>query len=260
MPLEDSNTSELLLSNDGRIFRRDIAQREVAINEEAVFAAMKEGRTLKIRDALLVGKMPTGLCIIQDKTEVIQVFATVPLKFVRFNTGFKMVGDVVMPVFEKPTASSLPRFNVDWDLDKACAGKVRLWLLVQTKHSFGNRSHYVGECYLAATSNTNKTYRIPLSNVYDECKICMGDFNRDHPTLQQTVDAALEQFLTSPWNSDLKKSSEKSDAFFRFKPENAGFETLPIVGQWNNLCERVEHPGALDFLCLPNTEEKDEYF
>jgi hypothetical protein len=258
MPLEDSNTKEILLSDDGRVFRREIVQREVVMDEAAVFAAMKEGQKTKIRDALLVGKMPTGLCIVCDKTTTIQTYATIPLKFVRFNTGFRMVGDVVVPVFEKPT-SSTPRFNVDWDLDKACAGKVRLWFLVKTKSDAGNPNHYIYECYLAATSTSNKTYRIPLSNVYDDCKVCMGDYNTEHPTLQQALDAALEQFLTSPWNADLRKSSEKSDAFFRFKPENAGFETLPVVGQWNNLCERVELP-ALEFLVLPQAEGKDEIF
>jgi len=54
----------------------------------------------------------------------------------------------------------------------------------------------------------------------------------------------------------LKKGTEKSDAFFRFQPENEGFKTLPVVGQWTNLCERVSAP-ELDFLILPPAEREE---
>lgn len=254
MPLEEANFNEILLSDDGKLFRRNVTQREVVINEDSVFAALKEGQKTRIRDALFIGKEPVGLCIITDKTAWVQVHATIPLRFVRFNSNFKMEGKVMVPVFEKPTPDR-PRFNVDWDINTACSGKVKLWLLVLTKHKPEDPLHYVTNCYLAATSATNRTYRIPLSNVYDDCRICMGDDwnEKSKPTLPQVLDAALSQFLNSPWNSDLRKTTEKSDAFFRFNPTDGGFETLPANGQWNKLCERVNVP-ALESLCLPNPE------
>jgi hypothetical protein len=252
MQHEEATFNEILLSDDGRLFRRIVEQRAIIINEDAVFAAMKEGQKTRIRDALFIGKEPVGLCVITDKTAWVNVHATIPLRFVRFNTNFRMEGEIMVPVFEKPT-NDKPRFNVDWDIDVACSGKVRLWLLVLTRHRPGDPRHHVANCYLAATSESNLTYRIPLSNVYDDCRICMGDYDAGGDSLPQALECALNQFLISPWNSDLRKSSAKSDAFFRFKPKNEGVETLPVEGQWNNLCERVSVP-ALESLCLPNPE------
>jgi hypothetical protein len=255
MKLEELNTTLVCLDEDGRLFRLPLKAQEVALNEEEVFSALMEGHEARIRDALIINKQPVSLCIVEDKTTWLKVCATIPLPFVRFNTEFKMQGEVMVPVFNKPTGSN-PRLNVDWDVRAACSGKVRLWLLVLTKHNSSDPNHYIGECYLVATSSTNKMYRIPLANVYDDCKICMGDQwnGRSQPTLPAALDAALQQFLNSPWNSDLKRSPEKSDAFFRFKPVNDGFETLPVDGQWSNLCERVAAPVDLDYICLPKPE------
>lgn len=258
MPMEESNFNEILLSDDGRLFRRTVIQAEVVIDDASVFSAIKEGQRTKIRDALFVGKEPTGLCVRTDKTAWVNVIATIPMRFVRLNTNFRMEDKVMVPVFTKPEAH-IPRFNADWDVGIACSGKVKLWLMVQTRHQPGDAMHHIRECYLAATSGSNKTYRIPLSNIYDDCRICMGDTwnGKQQPTLPQALEAALAQFLNSPWNSDLSKVRSKSDAFFRFNPENEGLVTLPVNGQWNNLCERVSVP-ALEDLCLPPAEGGSE--
>jgi hypothetical protein len=258
--MEETNYTEVLLGEDGRVFRRVVQQREVVVDENAVFSAVKESQMARIPNAMIVGKSIAGLSIKEEPSRVI-IYATVSLPFVRFNTSFKTLedGQVVVPVFEKPNpSSSTPRFTVDWDVAVACQGKVRLWLLVEvikTKEPLFETS----TCWLAATSSSGHIYRIPLSNVYDDCKICMGDTwgGRQQPTLQQSLDEALNQFLNSPWNSDLSKSREKSDAFFRFKPENEGFKTLPTTQQWNNLCERVSYP-ALDVLCIPGVTKDDK--
>lgn len=251
--MEDSKTTEILLDAEGRFFRRDIIQKEVAINEDVVFAAFKSEQKVRLRDAMMVGKNLTSLSIVSERTGFINVHATIRLNTLRLNTGFKMMDDAMVPVFEPPDAKK-PRFNVDWDVNIACAGKVKLWFFVQTRHK-PDEAHTVGECFIVATSATNRTYRIPLANVYDNCAVCMGDRwdGQVQPTLYSALDAAYEQFCNSPWNADLKRATEKSDAFFRFKAKNDGFETLPVNGQWSNLCERVSLP-SLENLVLPPAE------
>lgn len=258
MKLEDLNTTLVCLSDDGRVFRLPLNPLEVAVDEDAIFSAIREGQKTKINDALLVGKLPTSLCVKTNK-ETTEIWATIPLPFVRFNSSFRATGEAMVPVFDRPSPD-VPQFNVDWNVDVACNGKIKLWFMVGTQHIIGGRTHAIKTCYIVATSNTNRCYRIPLSNVYDDCKICMGEFDTTHPRLDAALEAALGQLLASPWNSDLRKPSEKSDAFFRFKLKNDGYKTLPCIGQWNNLCERVSVP-VLDNLCLPKVEgETDEIF
>lgn len=251
--MEDSKTMEILLNEDGRVFRREIIQKEVLINEDAVFAAFKSEQKVRLKDALLVGKNPTSLMVVNERSGIVNVHATVRLNTLKLNTGFKMADDAMVPVFE-PYDGKKPRFNAEWDVNVACSGKVKLWLLIQTKHK-PDESSVVGDCFIVATSATNRTYRIPLANVFDDCRICMGDRwdGRTQPNIYAALDAAYEQFCNSPWNADLKRATEKSDAFFRFRAKNDGFETLPVNGQWSNLCERVSIP-SLENLVLPPAE------
>jgi hypothetical protein len=248
---EVMSATEVLLSEDGRIFRRNIAQTEVMVDEAAVFTAFREGQSVQVRNALLVGGETASLGLKSLPDGRVSIAATIPLKFIHLNTNFKLEGGVAMPIFTTPDPNE-PTLNVDWDVRVACSGKVKLWFLVNTIQRHDGL-FYNGECYLAASSVTNRIYRIPLANIYDEGRICMGVYTAINPSLQEALSMALTQFLASPWNSDLHRPAEKSDAFFRFKVSNDGYETLPVVGQWSNLCERISVP-QLDALILPAPE------
>ena len=39
----------------------------------------------------------------------------------------------------------------------------------------------------------------------------------------------MEQFNLSKWNADLMRTVSQSQQFFRFRPTNETFETLPLV-------------------------------
>lgn len=252
MELQDLDTTLVCLGTDGRLFKLPLKATEVMVNEDAVLAGLRDGQRLRLRDMLLINRQPVGLMVKADKTEYVQVHATIPMPELVFNTNFVIKDEVLNPVFAKPNPG-LPLFNVKWDARLACSGKVKIWLLVQVGHESGDGLHHIQDCYLAATSSSNRVYRLPLGNIYDTGKVCMGQFERSHGTLVEALQAAFDQFTASPWNSDLVKSTEKINKFFRFKAANDGFETLPVDGQWNNLCERISSP-ELDFLCLPPPE------
>jgi hypothetical protein len=70
-----------------------------------------------------------------------------------------------------------------------------------------------------------------LPNLHDDCRICTGGFEGDQETALECVRASLEQFNQSKWNSDLMRTIEQSQKFFRFRPTKETFETLPILGE-----------------------------
>jgi uncharacterized surface protein with fasciclin (FAS1) repeats len=56
----------------------------------------------------------------------------------------------------------------------------------------------------------------------------------------EAVAASLEQFRQSKWNADLMRTVARSQKFFRFRPTNETFETLPIeAADWTTLCDKV---------------------
>jgi hypothetical protein len=83
-------------------------------------------------------------------------------------------------------------------------------------------------------------YRLPLPNLHDDGLICTGEFEESYDTGQASVVASLEQFNQSQWNSDLMRTVAESQKFFRFRPTNETFETLPIeAADWTTLCDKV---------------------
>jgi hypothetical protein len=95
--------------------------------------------------------------------------------------------------------------------------------------------------WLFAFSKDNNGYRLPLPNLHDECSICTGEFDDSYDTALGGIVASLEQFNQSKWNSDLMRTVAQSQKFFRFRPTNETFTTLPIeAADWTTLCgERV---------------------
>ena len=66
--------------------------------------------------------------------------------------------------------------------------------------------------------------------------ICTGNFEDSYDTAGECLAASLEQFRKSKWNANLMRTVEQSQKFFRFRPTNETFETLPIVaGDWTTL-------------------------
>jgi hypothetical protein len=98
----------------------------------------------------------------------------------------------------------------------------------------------LGGNWLFAFNQDHNGYRLPLPNLHDDCSICTGQFESSYNTVQAGLIASLEQFNQSKWNSDLMRTSDQSQQFFRFRPTNETFETLPIaVADWTTLCEKV---------------------
>lgn len=147
------------------------------------------------------------------------------------------------PVFI-PTPDSLPMVrvwtppeNMQLFLGFICeppAGANALWKLKDT--------------YLFATSPTyTGTWRLPLPNVYEDSRVCMGPtaptFNN---TLQGLVEAARAHFDEASWNTDLlHNQANNASRLFRL---NTNPHTPPLSATlyWDNLCSRVNHQ-ALEY-------------
>ena len=261
MNLTNKDENRLVLSDDGRLFRERTILEELAINEDEVFGAMREGMKLKMRDVMVIDGCPVHLCTTGKVEEgLVTTHATIELPRIRLNTSYVMDDGVLVPTFKargRENDGEAPVMPLEWVVAKA-ASRLKLWMLTYTRHNpMDDGPFSLGESWLIATSQSNRHYRLPLPNVHTDCRICTGDFVKTNNTLAECLENDLRQFFKSNWNADLSPNTEATGKMFRFKPLNDGFETLPVVGNWNNHCQKVSIP-QLDFMCLPRPTGGEE--
>jgi hypothetical protein len=142
---------------------------------------------------------------------------------------------VLSPAFD---STSAPQFIIEWQVPET----MRLMLLVSIYADYSKASG--GDQYLAAFDKVGRAFRLPISNLYGDCRLCHGKYTEAHNTSLDLLRAAWTQFHKSSWNRDLynDSSSTRRDAtkkMFSFIADNESFKQLPISGDWSELCEKV---------------------
>lgn len=101
--------------------------------------------------------------------------------------------------------------------------------------------------YLVAKDlRVGKTYLLPLPNLYDDAKICLGSGVRFKgvPALSQ-LQNAITQLQTTSWNVDLLRDvAQQTEGLFRY---DANGKQMPPVQAWTQLCKLVNH-HAYEFI------------
>lgn len=108
------------------------------------------------------------------------------------------------------------------------------------------RSVYLGDHFLVALDEGGHTYRLPLSNLYDDAKLCHGQPTDMFDNHFDALKVACESFSKSQWNADLYSDASLPDRtarMFRWEPKPDGFKQLPMVlkdgEDWRSLCQKV---------------------
>lgn len=171
-----------------------------------------------------------------------ELYAFVTLKGLTLRTGFRMgIDKILRPVYpykgdpdvlKDDGISFSPIWTPPTSMKLVFATKVlEFRTRPQTSHNHC--------CYLMAYHGKT-CWRLPLPNVYDNCDICMGQFDGRADSVLAAFMKAYDQFNNSTWNSDLLDSSrkEKSDALFHFIPTADAFvqDNTSIPENWTILC------------------------
>ncbi len=219
-------STEILLRADGSLVERVLRERELNAGP-AVLDALTESVTRSVRNVLRLPEWgPVHANVGLDETLYTLVLDRLPL-----NARFRLVADVLVPAFASESDLEL---SLVWQAPK----DMRLAFVVRTEADEGEV--VIADNYLFACDTRSRAYRLPLPNLFDDCKVCTGEFERRHPSGAAAVVASVEQFRMSQWNADLMRTVEKSQQCFRFQPTNDTFTTLPVaVADWTTLCDKV---------------------
>ncbi len=218
--------TEIIIRDNGTLTERIIRERDLSA-EADVLEAMTADVTRTIRNAMPI----PGWGLAHANVGLTDTIWSVPIERIPLKARFRVINGVLVPMFASLTDLEMPMV---WQAPK----DVRLVFVVRTEVSEG--CVVVGGNWLFAFNKDNNGYRLPLPNLHDECTICTGQFESSYASAQAGVSASLEQFNQSKWNSDLMTTVAESQKFFRFRPTNETFTTLPIeAADWTTLCAKV---------------------
>jgi hypothetical protein len=221
--------TEYVVQNDGVILRRLI--REYTVNADNNLAqSLITGMAIKIKNAAMVNGTPVHLSVTAEEV----CYWTVRLNALPFRVPMRVSsGGIMTPDFGAGTnAPNTIIVDASWVPPES----MRLVLLVATNHG-GQLT-----TWLYAISPAARYYKLPAPNLYDDCRVCLGDFYPDGAKCQvDYLNAVCEQFAKSQWNSDLWRNNPNTEPMFRFKPgtEGSAITTLPPLAEWTTLCAKV---------------------
>lgn len=222
-------TTEIIIRENGTLTERVIRERDLATGP-SVLDALTEGVTRELRSVLSLPEW--GL--VHASVGLHDTLWTVALGKIPLHARFRLVEGVLVPAFASVTDLELP---LVWHAPK----EIRLAFVIRSK--FENECVRIAGNWLFACDQDQRGYRLPLPNLHDDCLICTGNFDDRYASGAECVAASLEQFRKSKWNSDLMRTVERSQQFFRFQPTNESFTTLSIaVADWTTLCDKVSTP------------------
>ena len=218
--------TEIILQANGTLTERLISERELDV-EPTVLDALTEGVTRNVRDVFHIPNWGP----VHASVGLKDTLWSVPIDRIPLLARFKLINQALVPMFASSTDLEMP---LVWKAPP----EVRLVFAVCTKQEDEQVS--VDGNWLFAVDQEQRGYRLPLPNLHDDCRLCTGGFEGDQATAFECVQASLAQFNQSQWNSDLMRTIESSQKFFRFQPTKESFTTLPIqTADWTTLCSKV---------------------
>lgn len=230
-----ATTESLYVISESGAERWDITKRPIQV-QETIVEAFSQNLTRKNPAVLKIGgdygnagiAMASGYEVWSVRVLTLGLAAPFALK-----------DGVHTPVFD---SKSLPALPLKWKPPESMV--LVLGISVFADHT-AKKPYYIGDHYLVAFDKDKRMWRMPVSNLYADCKLCHGQDAKQHETALEAATMACEMFSRSRWNADLydKTAQPRTDALFRFKPTESDFEQLPPVlasgKTWTSLCEKV---------------------
>lgn len=233
----DSKTETLFVVSPQSLERWEIIKTPLDASQH-IAARFSDGVIRRVRNVFRENGDPFGQVDMATDDES-KVWWTVDVEHLYMNTPFAVKSGILVPNF---AGENSPNVQIKWKVPDDMT-----LLLTLVTERITSAVYSCGEQYLHAFDDNSEAWKLPTSNVYDDCRLCSGDFNSDSSDHFGALQKALHQFKNSKWNRDLMPDGEeerlKTELMFRFKPKNDGFEQLPMQlpldRTWSCLCKKV---------------------
>lgn len=217
--LTDANGSIIVSS---AVFRRDVTHTLIGFDSQIVTHESKSMKLCEGKDFDHGGTRQYISAWAVDYGE--ESACLVNFNKLKITTGFRALAA------DGATVVQLPTFNIG-NIEKSMwwSCPVSLWLLVRRN-----------EVILVAAKPDfdGALYRVPLPNIYDNGRVCMGreyEFPREEP--HTVFENHLKHIIDSRWNTDLQPDMSRCEAVFRWDDQDNQIQ--PTADEFLGKCYRV---------------------
>lgn len=199
-----------------------------------------------------VAGCPTALTVRKSHNLYI---TTTALKKLRFNTHFEVMhnndDEMLTEKWLSPTfANSRGHDDSNLSLEWQVPNYVQLFLtffMTKSENNFYPENAYLYAMYNLGDGNgfepniiEKATYIMPVSNLYDDSRICFGESFKTATSVMETCKMNIDTFYATPWNSDISSHGHgNSTKFFRFDLESN--KQLGIIGDPRDNSKSFSH-------------------
>jgi len=232
-----NNKTLFVITEKSEMERWDIARRKININQ-----AMLDGLTANLIRTVR-GVMPMN-AIVKDSPGFADIaigpsgysVTRMPIYDLPLTAPYAIEGATTFPAFDGPHPVSAQVWHVP--------STMNLYLCAHCSNSF--------ECieqHLVAIDSERRMWRLPLSNLYADCRLCAGRFSASGDSLMTICQRVMVQFQNSNWNQDLYNDATAlrrncTKALFTFDVSNEKITQRTPPKNWQSLCEKA----STDFL------------
>lgn len=148
----------------------------------------------------------------------------------RLDTWYSQVGEHLVPTF----STSGMRLTLEWE------APADMELRFASDCSYSGRLWRMGECFLfARKQNTPGFFRLPLCNIFEDGRVCMGDLVRGNitgSTLAECFKNAIESFSNTYWNGEIASNQANVRRMFRW---DSSRKQVAPEANWNSYCAAI---------------------
>lgn len=223
---------EYILKPDGKWFVRSTTETPLNIDDSILLKLSKECRR-EIRNLFLIPNWGPVSMNIGSACYLVMAPNRIHLR-----APYRLLEKekILVPVFSGQKSKDL-NISTVWTIPN----DMRLILLVKAIITSSD-TYITKEVWLVALDKESRQWRLPLSNLYDNCILCLGKDAKSaiFPSLYDLMQKVVEWYERNPWNADLWDTVEQTQRMFRFKAEDKDFVQLPIdASHWTQLCKKV---------------------
>lgn len=244
-------TNEFVIRPDGSIVKRTTSEAPINILPAIAQAFQTDVRVRldNVMNLAELGEPLFGMASLNVTAKTRQMWWSVSVRTLNLHTHFVLVKDKMLPDF---SAQSGTEMEIQWQVPDEDMSVVLGIQMTMDRDG----TYVLGKHYLVAYDRSKRTYRLPLSNLYDHCELCHGQSLEPHASMVAALMTGLKQFRGSLWNKDLNGAFQQSNAplLFRWKPDNTGFVQLPSERPWPELCQKVANDIITNELTNPKSQ------
>lgn len=221
------NKVEYVLDATGKITRRVTNEAEIHVSDELMSSLSgniirKQRRIMEVLPGVMAHvSFGNGWALWSME------IAKIPMR-----CPFHMVDKMLVPNLSSETDEIL---ELTWTPPASMRLRYGVWIEPYDARDMFQASY----SYLVAYDERGQSYKLPLGNLYDDCRLCTGKYENRSNNHVKLIHNSLKQFEQGLWNADLWKNPEQTQRMFRFKPKDEGFAVLPIDGNWTSLCNKA---------------------